>query len=117
VGKGGYTRGCALKVSKSGRDVVKKSCKPFPESEETVCTEGLHEALGRCFPKMFLEGGPIKISLGKVIIKRQKFVTLSLRKEYIGIAQEGAEVIERASEAHPLKVDEVGVSILYHNIL
>jgi hypothetical protein len=50
-------------------------------------------------------------------VKRKEFVTFTIRKIHIGIAQERAKIVEGASEAHPLEVDEERFSVADHHIM
>ncbi len=109
--------GRKVKIMESGRDIFEKSFKPFLEAQKSIGPEGLHEALGRSFPEIILEGGPIKIPFQQPVIKGQEFVTLTARKIHIGIAEERAKIVEGASEAHPLEVDEEGFSVTDHHVL
>ena len=59
--KGPYLRSRMLKMAKPGGDMLEKSRKPFLEAQESIGSEGLHEALCRGFPESVSEGGPIVI--------------------------------------------------------
>ena len=94
-----------MKITEGGRDMVEKIFQPFPETQKPVCSQGLHEALRRSFPKIIPEAGLVKTSFQQPVIKGQEFFALTVGKIHIGIAEERAKIVEGASEAHPLEVD------------
>ena len=109
--------GRTLKITESSRDMLEKSYEPFLEAQESIGSEGLHEALRRSFPEGVLEGGPIKIPFRQPIIKGQEFVTFTSGKIHIRIAEERTKIVEGATEAHPLEVNQEGLSATDHYIL
>jgi hypothetical protein len=109
--------GRAVKMTESGGDMIEKSVEPFLKAEKSEGPEGLQKALSRGLPEKASERGPIKIPFCQSIIKGQKFVKLATGEFYIRIAEERTKIIERASEAHSLEVDEEGFSVANHHIL
>src|SRR4030042_3599591 len=123
-----------VKILKSGRSMFEKNFKPLLKAQKSIGPEGLHKALCRSFPEMILEGGPIQIPFCQSVIKGQEFVLLTAGNIHlfgvrlrvnlstslemnIGIAEQRAKIVEGASEAHPLEVDEAGVSVADHPVL
>src|SRR3990172_8425394 len=106
-----------VKIAKSRRDVIEKGFKSFLEAQECVCPESLHEALCRSLPEHLLEIFPGHVLFREAIVMKEQIHPLAIIEFDIGIAEEGTEIVEGASEAHPLEVDEEGFSVTDHYVL
>ena len=78
--------GCLVKIMESSRDMLEKIFKSSLEAQKSIGPEGLHESLRRSLPESVLEGDPIKIPFCQPVIKRQEFLTFTIREVHIGIA-------------------------------
>ena len=87
------------------------------EAEEAVGAEGLHQTLCGGEQEKFTEGIPIVRGAGNLVIIEKEILTPCFWKGDVGIAEERCEVVEGASGAQPLKIDQDRFAVADHHVL
>ena len=100
-------------VSHMGKKVPAAPLQP----QKPVSAKGLHESLRRGLPKPFLILRPVQSRPMPLIMIPQQRQALTLREGDIGVVEERPQVVEKAAEPHPLKVDQDRLAAPDHDVL
>ena len=87
------------------------------EAKEAVGAEGLHQALCGGEQEKFTEGIPIVRGAGNLVIIEKEILTPCFWKGDVGIAEKRGEVVEKASGAYPLEIDQDRFAVTDHHVL
>src|SRR4029077_1768121 len=102
-----------------GRHIFKKMLVPFHESEKTVSTKRLHQALHRTQSQDVIElaaNNPAIFGLSFPVVTNQ-FSSLGAGKIHIWIKKQRRQIVFRQARAHALKIDQVSQAVAHDDVL